>query len=507
MAINNRYPASRLKQIKSKGNYWFVTTTKPPEIQAITGGDLTVRKSTKTQDRRKAELLHREIESQIHKNWDDLLERDPLVELLEQHWGSKPQATQGLGVYEFMDKWDGGRVLACTVVCMGKDEWNMELANQLFRYLSHEEATDFRDAITVRQDPYPPEVQYEKNELLRAFMARNYADDAAEPKAKTTTKRNIRTNLTGCPTILEVLPEYMNAKRWKNITAKEKQYVPNYIQHCVDIIGNRPLDQILARDAITIMDVLDQAGKANNTIKTYKRSVSNLLGWAATNLLNEKIEEPWIKANPFKGISSTAYGKKKRSYEALKTDQLHKLFKLNMPNDIWLQFSIGITTGMRLDEIALLEWEQFKIDRNGLRYFDLSLGAIVKNDRFSARTVAIPDCLILPKPATGRLFDWATDDDGKSSKEASKVLNKWVNKIRYNDADDRKVFHSLRHNLTGFMSNLRPAPASEHMDWITGHGMEGNVTASERQTTYSQDIDVNLKYEIVNRIQHPWLIQ
>ena len=507
MAINNRYPASRLKQIKSKGNYWFVTTTKPPEIQAITGGDLTVRRSTKTQDRRKAELLHREIESQIHRDWDGLLERDPLVELLEQHWDSKPQSTKGWGVQEFIDECDGGRVLACTVVCMGKDGWNMELANQLFRCLSHEEAKDFRDAITVRQDPYPPEFQYEKNELLRAFMAENYQDDAAAPKAKTTSKRKIRTNLTGCPTILEVLPDYMNAKRWKKITDKEKQYVPNYIQHCVSIIGNRPLDQVIARDALTIMEALDEEGKANNTIKTYKRSVSNLLDWAVTNSLNETIEEPWIKANPFKGISSKDYGKEKRSYEALKTDQLHKLFELNMPNDMRLQFCIAITTGMRLDEIALLEWGQYKIDRNGLRYFDLSLGAIVKNDRFSARTVAIPDCLMLPKPATGRLFDWVTDDDGKSSKDASKALNKWVKKIRYDDADDRKVFHSLRHNLTGFMSNLRPAPASEHMDWITGHGMEGNVTASERQTTYSQDIDVEIKYDIVNRVKHPWLIQ
>ena len=349
MAINNRYPASRLKQIKSKGNYWFVTTTKPPEIQAITGGDLTVRRSTKTQDRRKAELLHREIESQIHRDWDGLLERDPLVELLEQHWDSKPQSTKGWGVQEFIDECDGGRVLACTVVCMGKDGWNMELANQLFRYLSREEATDFRDAITVRQDPYPPEFQYEKNELLRAFMAENYQDDAAAPKAKTTSKRKIRTNLTGCPTILEVLPDYMNAKRWKKITDKEKQYVPNYIQHCVSIIGNRPLDQVIARDALTIMEALDEEGKANNTIKTYKRSVSNLLDWAVTNSLNETIEEPWIKANPFKGISSKDYGKEKRSYEALKTDQLHKLFELNMPNDMRLQFCIAITTGMRLD--------------------------------------------------------------------------------------------------------------------------------------------------------------
>ena len=43
------------------------------------------------------------------------------------------------------------------------------------------------------------------------------------------------------------------------------------------------------------------------------------------------------------------------------------------------------------------------------------------------------------------------------------------------------------------------------MDWITGHGMQGGVTESERQKTYGQDPDVKVKYDIVNRIEHPWL--
>ena len=55
------------------------------------------------------------------------------------------------------------------------------------------------------------------------------------------------------------------------------------------------------------------------------------------------------------------------------------------------------------------------------------------------------------------------------------------------------------------MLNLKPTPSSEVMDWITGHGMEGNKTESERQKTYVIDPDVSVKYEIVNKIKHPWL--
>ena len=98
------------------------------------------------------------------------------------------------------------------------------------------------------------------------------------------------------------------------------------------------------------------------------------------------------------------------------------------------------------------------------------------------------------------------DADGKSSKNASRHLNEqYIHKIRSGEADNRKVVHSLRHNLSGFMSNLSPQPASEEMDWVTGHGMEGNIKQSERRRTYKQDISVRKKYDIVNRIKHPWL--
>jgi len=101
----------------------------------------------------------------------------------------------------------------------------------------------------------------------------------------------------------------------------------------------------------------------------------------------------------------------------------------------------------------------------------------VKNDRFSSRLVAIPDIVNLPSYGKGRLFDFKLDSDGKSSTPASRYLNNaYMHKVRNGPKDDRKVVHSLRHNLTGLMKNLRPTPHSEHMDWITGHDMEGTKT-------------------------------
>lgn len=502
MVIPNKYPPTKLVQIKSKGDYWFVQVTKPDDVYAITGGNKTARLSTKTKDKRQAELLWRPTETQLDTSWDTLLQRDPFIELLSAHWPKK----EALPPKEFIDTVEGGKVLACCRVCMGPEGWNMGLANQLFRYLKHFEAIEFREAITPRANPYPTNIQNEQASQLRQFIEEN---EGEELNVSTPSPTQF-VNVSGCPTILEVLPLYLNSKkRWEGISKKEKKYAHKYIERCVEIIGDKPLDQVIKIDAINIMIALESEGKANSTIGTYKRHLSNLFSWAETHCINDRAQpiQHWLKGNPFFGVGTEGYGAKKRSYEALSEEQLHHLFSLDMPEDHRLLLSILITTGMRLDEVALLEWSQYKKDRNGLRYFDLSLGAIVKNDKFSARTVAIPDCLTLPPASQGRLFNFPVNADGKSSKWASKELNEtYFHVIRINKEDDRKVVHSLRHNLTGMMQNLTNPPAPDnHMDWITGHSMEGDKTASERKRTYASDVDVKVKYDIVNRIKHPWL--
>ena len=234
-----------------------------------------------------------------------------------------------------------------------------------------------------------------------------------------------------------------------------------------------------------------------------------MIDHAALRLIDSSISpaRPFVIANPLKGISLKEYGKEKRSWQPLTEEQLFQLFKRDMTAKDRLLLSILVTTGMRLDEAALLTRKQLKQDRHGIWYFDLSMGAIVKNDKFAAHNVAIPDCLEISSLEDGLLFDFPRNADGKASSKASKELNqKYFHPIRVDATDDRKVVHSLRNNLSGFLLNLTdPAPSSEHMNWITGHGMQGGITESERQRTYGQDPDVKVKYEIVNRVQHPWL--
>ena len=175
-----------------------------------------------------------------------LLDRDPFIELLEKHW--IPDPIDGLGPAEFIEKWDGGRVLACIKVCMAihpelrtklgilgiepvRDGWNMGLANELFRYLDHHEALDFRSAITPASNPYPEAMQNERAQKLSDFIDELYGVAAKPKKSNTKTKTSEAiVNRSGCPTILEVTPEYLRDRSWDKLTKKEHAYAGNYIK-------------------------------------------------------------------------------------------------------------------------------------------------------------------------------------------------------------------------------------------------------------------------------------
>ena len=75
---------------------------------------------------------------------------------------------------------------------------------------------------------------------------------------------------------------------------------------------------------------------------------------------------------------------------------------------------------MRLNEVALLTFEDLKVDEDtGIRFFDLTNEAkLLKNNAASRRQVPVPDQLVLPA-GQGRLFDYPKDIDGKSQNAAS----------------------------------------------------------------------------------------
>ena len=496
------YHKPTLRKVSGKTS-WYVFVTKPDTLRKRIN-DKQARKSTGTSDKRLAEKLLHSIAEKIYREFDAQLKEDPFVAFFRKHWQLNVDWLNVSELSDYVDPLNPApdaankyKLVACEKLCYQTGSLNEVLADKLFQFLNHKEAKLWRNWISLGDNPYPVAIQQQQTD-----------DELAQKALVELKEKNKILNRTGAPRLSEFLLDYQADEiRWRGIRLKEVQAQLNRLKGCLEIIGDIPVDQVLANHGILVAQKFDSERKSHSTIYAYVQSLRAYLNWIKNHRLNTYVSPPtpWFSHNPLVDLDLTNYGLKKRNYEAFTPDQLHRLFAIEMPKKDRLLLSILITTGMRLDEAALLTWEQYKIDRNGLRYFDLSVGAVIKNDKFSARTVAIPDCLALPDLGEGRLFNFKVDSDGKSSREASKHLRRYTHAVRYDAKDDRKVIHSLRHNLAGLMLNLRPTPSSEIMDWITGHGMEGKVTASVRHTTYGQDPDVLVKYEVVNRIEHPWL--
>jgi len=139
-----------------------------------------------------------------------------------------------------------------------------------------------------------------------------------------------------------------------------------------------------------------------------------------------------------------------------------------MPDHVRLLLSILLTTGMRLDEAALLNWEDMKVEQEIL-FFDLTGKFDTLKNIGSAREVPVHSSisdLVRFADKSGPMFpEFHRDSDGKAQGAASKACMKQIRKVTN---DPLKVTHSLRGT---FKDKLRDAGVSKEInDFLTGHG-------------------------------------
>lgn len=300
---------------------------------------------------------------------------------------------------------------------------------------------------------------------------------------------------------------YVAENRWGR--AKTKQSASKAILRFINVVGDVDITKVTAKDAYRFAGWLEEElNLANKSIKGAVSYVSGMFDWC--------IRQPSLTsftANPFKGLELSKYGKESSPYVPFKLNQLHDLFNLayqdgkgRMNVREHLLFSFLVTTGCRLDEAALLCWENIVRHEDGFHYIDLTK-AIVKNQG-SKRLLPIPDCLQTVLPSTGqqatvqgllpspddRLFDYSLDADGKASRAASQALGRQIAKIK---ADKDQVTHSLRGNLKDMLRDV--GVSKEINDYITGHS-QGDVASQ-----YGLGPSIKLRYEALNKVKHPYL--
>ena len=283
---------------------------------------------------------------------------------------------------------------------------------------------------------------------------------------------------------------WAGVKKWNRV--KTKQAYESNINRFIELVGDVDVESI---KPVTLYDfaeaMVTKHDYANVTIRNHITSVSDVLNYA--------VRKDLIATNPAKGLDLRSYGKAAEERKPFPDEMLHSLFAQSLPNDIRLIWSILITTGLRLDEAALLSKSNIKLEK-GIQYFDLT-EAIVKN-KGAARKVPVPDIIkeqlnaYLAVTKGERVFNFPIDADGKAEKAASKKGMRYVRKIT---DDPLIVIHSLRHSFKDICRNAK-IPKDLH-DFITGHS--GGDIASQ----YGEGHSLEVKQEALNRVQHPYLLR
>jgi integrase len=242
------------------------------------------------------------------------------------------------------------------------------------------------------------------------------------------------------------------------------------------------------------MDADNYSNKRIKTIISYVRGVFIYAGTIRGE--NGKVV---LERHSWNDLKLANYGTKTRPYLPFSKEELHLLFQQLMPKQERLLLSILMTTGMRLDEAALMTWERIVEYQNILCFSLLPSNeedtVIVKNEG-SKRYIPVPDIIrpLLSKSGKGRLFNYRTHN-GKAQAKASDALMPFVRKVT---ASDRKVVHSLRGNLKDLIRDA--GYTKEINDFLTGHA-QGDVAGR-----YGQGPSIAKRLEVLNSINHQCLI-
>jgi hypothetical protein len=300
--------------------------------------------------------MHSVVEK-IYQDFDEQLQDDPFIAFIRKHWilaetfddlmsGPNPNILD-----DGPDAVDYRKIFVCEKVCYQSGTFDEALADKLFQFMNPREARQWRNWVNAEANPYPLAMQKQQTET-------EVAQDALRK-----VKEGAVINRTGAPRLSEFYEEYAkDTHRWKVTTIKETKAQLERLKSVINLLDDIPVDQVMKHHGLLIAETLEEEGKANATIKAWVQSLRAYLEWISAKPLNTYTNPPtpWINSNVLFGLSLKNYGVKKRSYEAFTADQLHHLFSLDMPEDDKLLLSILITTGMRLDEAALLTWDQYK---------------------------------------------------------------------------------------------------------------------------------------------------
>lgn len=346
------------------------------------------------------------------------------------------------------------------------------------------EARLFRDAVAlewikIRSQLKPERDKGSKVEQILNELRRigTYAHEAPEP---------LSAPVMSCPSLLRMRDQYIlqfSEKRKLTTLSKTNKAVEVLLEH----LKKRDV-QLRDINRTTVTGWLDQlkTEKAPQTIQNYVSALAQIWDLARNRYHDAPQENIW-RGHGLESKSS------KVSYEVFEPGELAKVFAV-MADDEEMQnvTLIGMYSGMRLNEICSLCSSNIK-EIEGVLCFEVTEG----KSKSAARIIPVHS-LITPlvlslreKPHNGFLFYRASiidRADGKRSTWHSQRFTRAKRKALGEVGSERKVFHSLRHQVAQLMDRggigrrLKPVP-EDRVALLLGHE-RGNT---ESFKTYSKN--------------------
>ena len=291
----------------------------------------------------------------------------------------------------------------------------------------------------------------------------------------------------------DVVEDYLASK--SSEAKKEQSQRRLACERVIKYCGDLPLTEYTPLHAYDLANAMHEEEFSSAMIKKMVSYGRGLFKYAVKN--RDGQGRQLLQVQPWIDIELDGYGVAPREYIPLSTDDLHALFDQDIPQQERLLLSIMVSTGMRLDEAALMTWERLAVF-DGVWCFSLAndVEDVKVKNRGSMRYIPVPEALkpILGNGGEGRLFDYRIDQDGKAQAKASDAVMPYIRKVTKND---RKVAHSIRGNFKDFIRDL--GVSKEINDFITGHA-QGDVAGR-----YGKGPSMDKRREVINQIKHPWL--
>ena len=414
-----------LKLVKNK---WYVSMTVPFELRYLLTNQ--IRLSTSTSDKNEAFIRFPKLAIELKKKITDAIEQLKTDTLKE-------------------------KVLSIATKLNRQDSININTLDKpslitLLEELSEEDGVEVINVGTFNLKNL--KLDFQSNNLPRKRIDRNVRENEVS-KAK-----QLLTEIKGVNnSFKQFADEWEKVNNW-NRDKSRKAYI-SHIDKFLKLMGDLDLGKITKVMLYDFAELLAKNNSSNQTIRNYMASIRAVLDYAE--------RKGKITVNPAYKLRLETYGASKKQRKPFPIAMVKELFNLELPDDICLLWSIMVTTGMRLDEVALLSLNNIKEER-GIRYFDLT-DMKVKN-KGSARKVPIPNILIdkvnewSKSLKDERLFTFPLNADGKAQNAASKRSMYYIRRVT---ADKDLVAHSFRHT---FKDLVRDAGISKDLhDFITGH--------------------------------------